>query len=279
MIRIYKTKTDILIERESDFRIVKVEGWDHFINDDDLVDKVKGDIGEALSDAEAADLIANEIDPPLQGQEVWACGVTYYNSKLGRQEESKDAGGGSFYAHVYEAERPEIFFKSAPYRVIGPGGEVRIRKDSTWDVPEPELTLLLSSSGKILGYTIGNDMSSRSIEGENPLYLPQAKSYDGSTALGPCILLAEKPLPKSTGIHMSIKRAEKEVYSDSTSIDQIKRSFEELVGFLFRECSFPQGCLLMTGTGIVPGSDFTLQSGDEISIAIDGIGELNNRVS
>jgi len=276
--KIYKINSGILIERTTDYRIVKVEDWDHFINDDHLYEKIKKDIGEPIEPNKAQELIAKEIEAPIQGQEVWASGVTYYSSKLGRQEESKDAGGGSFYAHVYEAERPEIFFKSTPHRVVGPGQKVRIRKDSSWDVPEPELTLLISSSGKIIGYTVGNDMSSRSIEGENPLYLPQAKSYDGSTALGPCILVTDKPLSRDTKINLQITRAGKEVFAGVVGIDQIKRSFEELAGFLYRECSFPHGSFLMTGTGIVPGSDFTLKSKDIISITIDGIGVLENKV-
>jgi 2-dehydro-3-deoxy-D-arabinonate dehydratase len=276
--KIYKTKSGIIIERDQDYRIVRDQGWDEFINDDKLYQKIQGDVGEQVDGPQADKLITSEVQAPIQSQEVWASGVTYYNSKLGRQEESKEAGGGSFYAHVYEAERPEIFFKSTPHRVVGPNEKVRIRKDSTWDVPEPELTLLISSSGKIIGYTIGNDMSSRSIEGENPLYLPQAKSYDGSTALGPSILVIDQPLPKETKIHLSILRHGNEVFSGTVGIDQIKRGFEELAGFLYRECSFPHGSFLMTGTGVVPGSDFTLQSGDEIIIEIDGIGVLSNTV-
>lgn len=276
--KIYKTKSGIIIERDQDYRIVRDQSWDDFVNDDDLYQKIQGDVGEQIDDPQAGMLIASEVQAPIQSQEVWASGVTYYNSKLGRQEESKDAGGGSFYAHVYEAERPEIFFKSTPHRVVGPNEKVRIRQDSSWDAPEPELTLLISSAGKIIGYTIGNDMSSRSIEGENPLYLPQAKSYDGSAALGPCILVIDKPLPKETNIHLTILRKGHEVFSGTVGIDQIKRGFQELAGFLYRECTFPYGSFLMTGTGIVPGSDFTLQSADEIIIGIDEIGVLSNTV-
>jgi 2-dehydro-3-deoxy-D-arabinonate dehydratase len=197
---------------------------------------------------------------------------------VGRQEESKASGGADFYGKVYEAERPECFFKSTPQRVVGNNAFVRIRKDSTWDVPEPELTLVVTSSGKIIGYTVGNDMSSRSIEGENPLYLPQAKTYDGCAALGPCIYLSEKPIAPATQIHLVIKRNAIVAFEGSISISQMKRTPQELVSFIYRECSFPYGCLIMTGTGIVPGSDFTLQSGDEISISIDGIGTLVNIV-
>lgn len=279
MIKIYKTTSGILLERNAEFILIKNLDWDEYVNDDGLFEKLKNESGEEVSEQQLKSLISSGVLAPIQNQEVWASGVTYYSSKLGRQEESKDAGGGSFYAHVYEAERPEIFFKSTPHRVVGPNDQVRIRKDSSWDAPEPELTLFISSSGKILGYTIGNDMSSRSIEGENPLYLPQAKSYDGSAALGPCILVTDQPLDKQTKIHMSIERGGEEVFTGTVGIDQIKRSFEELAGFLYRECSFPLGSFLMTGTGIVPGSDFTLQSGDHITIQIDGIGVLQNAVA
>ena len=161
---------------------------------------------------------------------------------------------------------------------MGPGGNVRIRADSTWDVPEPELTLFISSSGKIVGYTCGNDMSSRSIEGENPLYLPQAKTYDGSAALGPCLYVPETPIAPETQIRLEIVRNEQAVFTNSIAINQMKRQHTELVEYLYRECSFPNGCYLMTGTGIVPGDDFTLRSGDEVSITIDGIGTLTNVV-
>ena len=171
-----------------------------------------------------------------------------------------------------------MLFKSTPHRVVGNNGFVRIRKDSTWDVPEPELTLVVTSSGKIIGYTIGNDMSSRSIEGENPLYLPQAKTYDGCAAVGPCILLSEQPLLPETGIRLEIERNSEVAFSGLITLSQMKRTPEELVSFIYRECSFPHGCLIMTGTGIVPGNDFTLQSGDKINISIDSIGTLSNVV-
>jgi 2-dehydro-3-deoxy-D-arabinonate dehydratase len=218
------------------------------------------------------------LAPVGNKQELWACGVTYLRSKIGRQEESKDAGGGDFYARVYEAERPEVFFKATPHRIVGSNQKVRIRKDSTWDVPEPELTLVVASSGKIVGYTIGNDMSSRSIEGENPLYLPQAKTYDACAAVGPCIYVGEEPLNSNTNIRLEINRSNKKVFAGNVALNQMKRSPEELVSFVFRECTFPHGCLIMTGTGIVPEHDFTLKSGDEIKITIDGIGTLVNEV-
>lgn len=276
--KIYKTLSGILIEHQLAFYLIENADWDEFINDDDILEHTQEKIKDLAPIKTNLEYLKNSLLAPIQSQEIWASGVTYYNSKLGREEESKQTGGSDFYAKVYEAERPELFFKATAQRAVGPGGKVRIRKDSTWNVPEPELTLMITSSGKIIGYTIGNDMSSRSIEGENPLYLPQAKTYDGSAAIGPCILLREQALPTDTQVNLEISRATKVVYSNSISIDQIKRKFTDLVEFLYRECSFPNGCLLMTGTGIVPSTDFTLQQGDEIKISIDGIGTLINQV-
>lgn len=216
---------------------------------------------------------------PIGSQEVWAAGVTYLRSRTARMEESKDAGGGTFYDKVYNAERPEIFFKGTPHRVAAPGTPVRIRRDSKWNVPEPELVLLLNAQGRIFGYTVGNDMSSRDIEGENPLYLPQAKVYDKSTALGPALLLTDQPLPLTTTIALAIHRGGQPVFTGSTQISQIKRQFSELAEFLFRDNSFPVGTFLFTGTGIVPPDDFTLRSGDEIRITIEPIGTLVNPVA
>jgi 2-dehydro-3-deoxy-D-arabinonate dehydratase len=191
--------------------------------------------------------------------------------------ESERAGGDVFYDLVYDAERPEIFFKATAHRVVGDGGAVRIRADSTWDVPEPEFTLAVSPAGRIIGYTIGNDMSSRSIEGANPLYLPQAKVYDGCAAIGPRLVLGELP-PADTAIHLSISRDGTEVFTGRTALDQIKRRFDELVDYLFRDNSYPAGVLVMTGTGIVPGDDFTLEPGDVVAITIDPVGTLTNHV-
>lgn len=277
--KIYKLIDGILIEHGAEFFLLENEDWDKFINDDLLYQKVIKRIAGLSPTAQAQDLLAHKIDAPMKSQELWASGVTYIRSKQGRQEESKNAGGADFYARVYEAERPELFFKAARQRVVGNGGKVRIRRDSSWDVPEPELVLVLSASGKIVGYTIGNDMSSRSIEGENPLYLPQAKTYDGCAALGPCILVSEGPLAQDTKISLQIVRGGAVIFKGEIEINQIKRSFEELAGFLFRECSFPTGALLMTGTGIVPGNDFTLKSGDTIAINVQGIGTLTNTVA
>jgi 2-dehydro-3-deoxy-D-arabinonate dehydratase len=274
--KIYRTKRGIVLEKEEKFYLLEDADWNEWINDDNLFQKTNNIISSAA--AEGKNLLKDVLAPIGSKQELWACGVTYLRSKIGRQEESKDAGGGDFYAKVYDAERPEVFFKSTPHRVVGHNQKVRIRKDSTWDVPEPELTLVTSSSGKIIGYTIGNDMSSRSIEGENPLYLPQAKTYDACAAIGPCIYVTDEPINKSTTIRLEINRESKNVFEGSIPISQIKRSFEDLVSFVYRECSFPHGCLIMTGTGIVPEHDFTLKTGDEIKISIDGIGTLTNEV-
>jgi 2-dehydro-3-deoxy-D-arabinonate dehydratase len=223
--------------------------------------------------------VPESVLAPMQGQELWAAGVTYLRSKVERQEESKGAGGDDFYQRVYEAPRPELFFKATRHRVVGHGGNVRIRADSSWNVPEPELTLVLNRRGAIVGYTIGNDMSSRSIEGENPLYLSQAKIYDGSAALGPCVLVCEAPLPSNTTIALAIMRGTQTVFTGSVPVSMITRRFEDLAAWLFRECTFPQGALLMTGTGIVPPAPFTLQIGDTVSITIDHIGSLINQVA
>ena len=217
--------------------------------------------------------------PPIGSQEVWAAGVTYYRSRDARMDEARESGGATFYDRVYEAERPELFFKSTPARVIAPGGQVRIRKDATWSVPEPELVLVIDARGKIVGYTVGNDMSSRDIEGENPLYLPQAKVYDGSCAFGPGILFTEDPLSSTTAIRLVIRRGGAAVFEGETTTGQIKRGFDELAGWLYRETSFPVGAYLFTGTGIVPPDAFTLASGDEVAITIDGIGTLTNTVA
>jgi 2-dehydro-3-deoxy-D-arabinonate dehydratase len=275
--KLYKTTKGIVIENHNQFFLAENENWDTFINDDDVLQIATAFI-KLLPSVDAS--FINQVLVPIgSNQELWACGVTYLRSKVGRQEESKASGAADFYAKVYEAERPEIFFKSNPNRIVGNADKVRIRKDSTWNVPEPELTLVVTSSGKIIGYTIGNDMSSRSIEGENPLYLPQAKTYDGCAAIGPCVLLNDEGLDGNTGIHIRIKRENAEVFAGSVALNQMKRIPKELVSFVYKECSFPHGCLIMTGTGIVPGSNFTLQSGDEIIISIDGIGELMNTVA
>jgi 2-dehydro-3-deoxy-D-arabinonate dehydratase len=218
------------------------------------------------------------LQPPIESQEVWAAGVTYFRSRSARMDESKASGGGDFYDRVYSAERPELFFKASPNRVVGHLGKVAIRRDATWSVPEPELTLLVNPNGKIVGYTIGNDMSSRDIEGENPLYLPQAKVYSRSCALGPGILVTSKPLSATTRIQLEIIREGEMVFSGATDLSQLKRDPQTLVDYLYRDNEFPNGCFLLTGTGVVPPDSFTLKHADEIRITIDEIGSLINFV-
>ncbi|MCA9416385.1 MAG: fumarylacetoacetate hydrolase family protein [Candidatus Omnitrophica bacterium] len=273
---------------ENGSRLFKSDGGLVLVTPDGVAHSVGVEWDRIFQSESPLSFIANhlgeETDPgiaiaPIGGQEVWAAGVTYYRSRDARMEESETAGGGDFYDRVYSAERPELFFKATPHRVRGPNEPVRIRHDSKWNVPEPELTLAVNAHGKIFGYTIGNDMSSRDIEGQNPLYLPQAKTYDGCCALGPSIYLSEDPLPSSTEIDLRILRGESVLFEGTATLNQMKRTPVELVEFLYRENSFPKGCFLMTGTGIVPESDFTLQRGDEIRIRIDPIGTLMNPVS
>ena len=215
--------------------------------------------------------------PPIDAQEVWAAGVTYKRSQTARMEESEAAA--SCYDRVYQAARPELFFKATPSRCRGHQGELRIRVDSHWNVPEPELTLVISRDARIVGYTIGNDMSSRDIEGDNPLYLPQAKFYSQCCGLGPWITLAEEmPERTSIGIRLSIVRNDQEVFAGTTSVGQMARQLEDLVQWLFRDNEFPDGVMLLTGTGIVPDSTFTLAPGDRVAIEIDGIGLLENTI-
>ena len=275
--KIYKTTKGIIIEKENTYVLLE-DGWDVFINRDDLFKYSLDQINRNSPIDKVEDILRKELLPPIGKQEVWAAGVTYLRSREARMEEAQIAGGGDFYDRVYHAPRPEIFFKSNPYRTVGSGGHVRIRKDSGWNVPEPELTLLISSNAKIIGYTVGNDMSSRDIEGENPLYLPQAKTYDKSAAIGPCIYVPESTFPVDSKIFIEIIRNDKKIFSGKIGITQMKRKFTELVEFLYRETSFPHGCFLMTGTGVVPPDEFSLQTRDEIRITIDHIGTLVNYV-
>lgn len=278
-IRIYKTTTTLLIAYQDQYYTV-IAGWNEFVNREGLYQRVVEDL-KGLSPVEksvAEKILATALQPPIGSQEVWAAGVTYYRSRTARMEESEISGGATFYDKVYIAERPELFFKATPHRVAGHGQTVYIREDSSWDVPEPELTLFISSKGTIEGYTIGNDMSSRSIEGENPLYLPQAKVYEKCAGLGPCLMVPDKPVPPDTIIRMSIYRNNEVQYSDSVPISQMKRSHQELVDFLYRGCAFPDGCFLMTGTCLVPDNSFTLQDNDRVEISIDHIGQLVNKV-
>jgi len=277
--KLHYTSAGILLEHAGTFALETTLSWDELINHDHLHTFLLQRHAQLPRCDAAATLIADTLLPPIQGQELWCSGVTYLRSKVERQEEAKEAGGGDFYQRVYEAARPELFFKAHRHRVVGHGGKVRIRADSTWNVPEPELTLVLNRHGAIVGYTIGNDMSSRSIEGENPLYIPQAKTYDGCAALGPCVYVTDAAFPADATITLDIARAGSSVFSGAISVNKITRTFEELAGYLFRECSFPDGALLMTGTGIVPPSPFTLQSGDQVTIAIDHIGTMINHVA
>ncbi|MCM4169761.1 hypothetical protein KCTC52924_03960 [Arenibacter antarcticus] len=276
--KIFKTNQGVIIENDSKFYLTDKE-WDSFIMDDDIYNNSLSLIYDLHPIEDSASLIDGNLMPPVGRQEIWASGVTYYSSREARIEESKDAGGGDFYDRVYHSERPELFFKSAPYRAVGHGEQVRIRKDSKWNVPEPELTLVITPNAKIIGYTIGNDMSSRDIEGENPLYLPQAKSYDGAAAVGPCVWLTKEAISMDTKIKIKIVRKGNTVFEGETEVGQMKRKPSDLVHYLYREMSFPYGSLLMTGTGVVPPDTFTLDHGDVINITVDSIGTLSNTVA
>jgi 2-dehydro-3-deoxy-D-arabinonate dehydratase len=274
-LKLYKTSEGNFVEEGGRYFQVPEPNWDALITHSDLAAYLRPLVEDGKT---AADFPKEKIEAPIGSQEVWAAGVTYYRSRSARMAEAKDAGGGDFYDRVYTAERPELFFKAMASRVAAPGSHVRIRSDAKWSVPEPELTLVISPKGKIIGYTVGNDMSSRDIEGENPLYLPQAKVYDRSCALGPCILVRSEPLEKTTPIRIEIVREGKTAFSGETTLAELKRAPELLVSYLFRENNFPAGAFLMTGTGIVPPDTFTLAAGDVVKITIDPIGTLENAV-
>jgi 2-dehydro-3-deoxy-D-arabinonate dehydratase len=277
-LKLYNTTQGCVLEHENRWYWAKEFSWNDLVARDDL-ERFLRDFVATLSSIDRSTLNLDEILlAPIGSQEVWAAGVTYHRSRDARMEESESAGGGDFYDRVYRAERPELFFKATPHRVVGPGGKVAIREDAKWSVPEPELALLVSPRGRILGYTVANDMSSRDIEGENPLYLPQAKVYDRSCALGPCILISSEALPQSTEIHLEILRDGKSAFAGRIALTELKRDPKTLVEYLFRNNSFPHGCFLLTGTGIVPPDTFTLKVGDEIRISIDHIGALVNCV-
>ncbi len=258
-------------------RTVRLEHttWDDVLNAPSPFDDVRRQVegGVAVDGAEPLTLRA-----PIGTQEVWAAGVTYYRSRDARMDEAREAGGSSFYDRVYDAARPELFFKSTATRVVAPGAMIRVRRDSQWSVPEPELVLVVNREGAIVGYTVGNDVSARDIEGENPLYLPQAKVYDGSCAVGPGVWLTPEPPPASTSIQIEITRQGQTVFAGDTTVGMIKRTFDDLVGYLRRELSFPTGCYLFTGTGIIPPDEFSLAAGDEVRITIEPIGTLTNVV-
>lgn len=274
--KLYRTAAGCFVEEDSQYYSLSGLTLDSLLAREDLATFLSSRIA---NQSPSSEIHASELLAPIGQQEVWAAGVTYFRSRGARMEEAKDAGGGSFYDRVYSAERPELFFKSTASRTVGTGGKVRIRADAHWSVPEPELTLVVSPGGKITGYTIGNDMSSRDIEGENPLYLPQAKVYNGSCALGPGILVSQGPLPHSTEISIEILRHGRIEFSGSVALTELKRDPKTLVEYLLRDNAFPDGCFLMTGTGIVPPSSFSLASGDRIRITIEPIGTLENEVA
>jgi 2-dehydro-3-deoxy-D-arabinonate dehydratase len=284
-LRLFRTRGGWIAESPAGRVAVPVEAGQPLTTREDLGDYLSSLLkaapaGTARAAGPPAGVMLPEgLLPPIERQEVWAAGVTYFRSRTARMEESKAATGGNFYDLVYNAERPELFFKAPAWRVVAPGAPVRIRADASWNVPEPEFALLISPGGRILGYTIGNDMSSRDIEGANPLYLPQAKVYDGSCAIGPAILVTSEPLPPTTPIGIAIAREGAVVFSGSTSVSEMKRDFETLVNYLYRELSFPDGAVLLTGTGIIPPDEFTLHSGDDIRITIEDVGTLHNTVA
>lgn len=274
-IRLYRSMDGLIVEVDGRYYGVQEADWDALFNAADLRGRLVR-VAETVPEIKAPD--PDRLLPPIESQEVWAAGVTYVRSKAARMTEAEAAGGGDFYDRVYVAARPELFFKATSHRVAGPGQAVRIRRDAHWNVPEPELALAVNAAGDIVGYTVGNDVSARDIEGENPLYLPQAKVYDQSCGLGPALLVPAGPLPVETGIRLRILRDGTTVFDDTTALTELKRDPDELVEYLFLDNSFPAGCFLLTGTGIVPPDAFTLREGDRIRITIDAIGTLENYV-
>ena len=270
---LYRTNHGVFIQTATSWHLLPETNWDALFDSPNLATYLHQ---IAASTPAVTPPATESILAPIVSQEVWAAGVTYFRSRTARMEESKDAGGGSFYDRVYAAERPEIFFKATPQRVAHPGQAMHLRSDSKWMVPEPELTLAINSRGEIIGYTVGNDLSCRDIEGENPLYLPQAKCFKLCAALGPAILIQTEPPTPTTRIHLQIDRDGAAAFEGETTLSQLKRTPGELAGFLYRDNTFPTGTFLMTGTGIVPGDEFTLKSGDVVNITIDGIGTLIN---
>jgi 2-dehydro-3-deoxy-D-arabinonate dehydratase len=272
---LYHTPQGPMVEHEGKYHSLAEHRWTDLVNRDDLFQFLSFEIAQAQPLA-ASRRPGGFLAPIGDTQELWAAGVTYLRSRTARMEESQEAGGSDFYDKVYHADRPELFFKATPHRCVGHGQPMRLRRDSTWMVPEPELTLVITKSGKIIGYTAGNDLSCRDIEGENPLYLPQAKTFDRCAAIGPGIVVSDTLPPPGTAIKVVITRAGEPVFSGATELSQMKKQLPSLVEYLYRDNSFPHGCLLMTGTGTVPPSDFTLKTGDAVSITIDGVGTLSN---
>lgn len=278
--KLYKTTHSNILDHNGIFYEI-AEGWDELVNKNDLHGYLLQYIHlfKIIEKEQALQRIEKELLAPIGRQEVWAAGVTYLRSREARMEESKTSGGADLYDRVYEAKRPELFFKASAHRVVGHGQPVNIRSDSEWNVPEPELTLFINSTGRIQAYTIGNDMSSRSIEGENALYLPQAKVYERSAALGPCLYILSDPIDTDTEIEMIISRNNRNVYRDAVKISKMKRTLPELAEYLYRECEFQYGSFLMTGTCLVPPNDFTLKEDDRVDISITGIGTLSNIIA
>ena len=274
--KLYRCRQGVVAEHAGCVYTLEASSWDDLVACEDLLDYLERVVRETKP---TNALKPEDILAPIGSQEVWAAGVTYYRSRNARMEEQKSAGGGDFYDRVYQATRPELFFKASAHRVVGPDAKVAIRDDASWSVPEPELVLFVTPGGKIAGYSVGNDMSSRDIEGENPLYLPQAKVYSGSCALGPGILVSEGPLDTATEISIEIVSAGSVAFAGRVALTELKRDPQTLVEYLFRDNAFPYGCFLMTGTGIVPDSSFTLASGDCIRITIEPIGVLENEVA
>ena len=271
---LYRTTNGLVVENGGKYHALKERSIDELVIHSDLSSYLE----TAVKNAATATHDETKLLAPIGNQEVWAAGVTYLRSRAARMAESKEAGGGDFYDRVYTAERPELFFKSLPHKVVGPNAAVGLRSDAQWSVPEPELVLLINPDCRIVGYTIGNDMSSRDIEGQNPLYLPQAKVYNRSCALGPGILITQEQLSPATRISIEIIRGSTAAFSGETTLAQMKRRPQELAEYLYRDQTFPFGCFLLTGTGIVPPDSFTLEKGDTVRIGIDGIGTLVNPV-
>jgi 2-dehydro-3-deoxy-D-arabinonate dehydratase len=275
--KIYHTRKGIVVEHKNKFYRMPEKDWDVFTNRTGLYNLIAEELKKLENDPALVTAVKNDLLSPIGRQEVWASGITYIRTRQARMDDAKL--GSAIYASVYDAERPELFFKATAYRTVGPGDKVRIRKDSKWNVPEPELTLFICSAGTIEGYTIGNDVSSRDIEGENPLYLAQAKSYDASAAIGPCLYVPKDSIDPDAMIQLDILSNDENIFSGEISINRMKRKHTELVDYLMKETSFIYGVYLMTGTGIVPPDKFSLREGDEIRISIEGIGTLVNTVA
>lgn len=271
---LYRTENGAVVACDGQYRAVH-QDWNALVNDAGLHDTLRQICASATDEPSLEDAVRRPL-APLVDQELWAAGVTYHRSRTARIEESSQADGGSYYDRVYHAARPELFLKATPHRVVGPDEPMHLRRDSHWIVPEPELVLVVSRDAAIVGYTIGNDLSCRDLEGENPLYLPQAKTFDRCAAVGPGVLVSAAPPRPATGIRLVIRRGDRVAYDDATTFERLRRTPEELVDYLFRDNRHPHGCLLMTGTGIVPPGDFSLEAGDVVEITIDGIGTLRN---